>query len=310
MKQKIYLAGVIDLMVILTGTIFKINHYPGAGILLTAGIASFVLVISPLALVSSYRRDSAGQSKALYVITGITCFVVFTAMLFKIQHWPFAGLAMTIALPFPYVIFLPVFIIITSKNKNFSVYNTIFVVSLMVLSSLMNGLLSVSVAKIKIEDSYNLPRSMNNVNMSLTGQQQPGSPATLVLKIDEVLGIINEYQEIILQNEGISEKIWNNHPEYLGRPDSRNSVRMALQDKSDMANGSKLQKAMNDLLETAKVTPGCGKLADALPEILELKNPNYDSYNGTVFFTGDYLAWALTYLAGIETNLRLIKASL
>ena len=32
MKQKIYILGVITAMIVFTGTIFKINHYPGAAI--------------------------------------------------------------------------------------------------------------------------------------------------------------------------------------------------------------------------------------------------------------------------------------
>src|SRR5512133_2112213 len=126
MKQKLYISGLVNLFVILAGTVFKLNHFPGAGILLTIGIVSFVLIFIPLALISSYRNSENG-SKLLYIFTGITCFVVFTAMLFKIMHWPFAGIALTIALPFPFVVFLPVFIAVTSGDGKFSIYNTVFV---------------------------------------------------------------------------------------------------------------------------------------------------------------------------------------
>jgi hypothetical protein len=304
MKQKLYIAGVTDLIIVLLGTIFKINHYPGAGILLTLGVTAFVTVIIPLTLFDAYRNRD-GQSKTLYIITGITCLLVFTAMLFKIQHWPFAGLLMTIAVPFPYVIFLPVFVVITSRDRNFNVYNTVFVLFLLALNSVLSGLLSLNVARLAIEDSYNLPRSMNRVNVTLAEQQSKQNESVLEMKIDDLLGVIDEYQDIILKRQGIDEKIWDKNPEYLGSPDSRNVVRTALAKNAEMANGARFEKAMNALLSAANSTPEYQDLASALPGILELRENKWLFY-----FTEDYTAWSLTYLDGLETNLRLIKLSL
>ena len=42
MKQKIYIFGVITSLVVFTGAIFKVNHFPGAGILLTLGLIVFL----------------------------------------------------------------------------------------------------------------------------------------------------------------------------------------------------------------------------------------------------------------------------
>ncbi|MGE5432820.1 MAG: hypothetical protein ACM3QX_17185 [Syntrophomonadaceae bacterium] len=141
MKQKLYTAGLINIIVILTGAIFKISHLPGAGIIFTLGMVSFVLLVMPASLVSVYREKR--ENGLLYLITGMTCFVVFTAMLFKIMHWPFAGTALTIAIPFPYLVFLPVFIYSTSRNSSFSLYSTVLVLFLIALNSVFNVLLAV-----------------------------------------------------------------------------------------------------------------------------------------------------------------------
>ena len=305
MKQKLYIASLIDLIVVLTGTIFKINHFPGAGILLTLGIAAFAVVICPMALVSSYRKNREEQSKGLHIITGITVFFVFTAMLFKIQHWPFAGLLLTLALPFPYVVFLPVFISITSRKKNANIYNTVFVLFLLALSSLLNGLLSLNVARQTIEDSYNLSRGMNKVNACLSAIPAERNASALELRIDELLVVIDKYQDAILKSQGISEKIWDKNPEYLGYPDSRNVVQMALRDNTDLSEGSGLEKAMKAVIAEANSDPAYSELSRALPGIFELGENRWQYY-----FTEDYTSWSLTYLDGLETNLRLIKASL
>ncbi len=52
------------------------------------------------------------------------------AMLFKIMHWPGAGYVLRVSLPFPFVVFLPVFLAAASKNRNFNIYNTIAVLFL------------------------------------------------------------------------------------------------------------------------------------------------------------------------------------
>jgi hypothetical protein len=133
MKQKLYILGVITAMITSAGAIFKVNHWPAAAILLIAGTLILVLLFLPAALINNYKATGNSQNKVLYIVTYITCFVVFIAMLFKIMHWPYAGVGLLIALPFPYVVFLPIFLLVTSKNKSFNIYNTVFVLLLLAL---------------------------------------------------------------------------------------------------------------------------------------------------------------------------------
>ena len=86
MKQKIYFLGVISAIIISTGVIFKMEHWPAAGIMITAGTLILVLLFFPAALINSYKAEGNTQNRLLYIVTYITCFVVFTGMLFKIMH--------------------------------------------------------------------------------------------------------------------------------------------------------------------------------------------------------------------------------
>ncbi len=167
MKQKIYILGVIAAMIISTGLIFKVNHWPGAAILIITGTLILVLLFFPAALINNYKAEGNSQNKLLYIVTFITCFVVFTAMLFKIMHWPHAGVALLIALPFPYIVFLPVFLTVTSKNKNFNIYNTVFVLLLLALNSVFSALLSLNVSRNTIVDSFNISRNYNNIETAM-----------------------------------------------------------------------------------------------------------------------------------------------
>ena len=97
MKQKIYILGLVTIAVIVIGALLKTNHWPGGGQLLILGIAMLVLAFLPLALRNHYKTEGNSNNRALYIVTWLTCFVVFGGMLFKAMHWPGAGILIYIA---------------------------------------------------------------------------------------------------------------------------------------------------------------------------------------------------------------------
>ena len=111
MKQKIYILGLLTTLFISLGAIFKVNHWPAAAHLLILGIFLLVFVFVPVALRNLYKAEGNRHNLPLYWATWLTCLVIFIGMLFKILHWPNAGIFLLIALPFPYIIFLPVFFV-------------------------------------------------------------------------------------------------------------------------------------------------------------------------------------------------------
>ena len=136
------------------------------------------------------------------------------------MHWPFAGTMLTIALIFPYVVFLPVFLVTTSKNKNFNIYNTVFVLLLLAATSVLSALLSLNVSAERIRDSYNLSRQYNQVGKVLDQLPANDSKSRVALKIDEALKVVDEYKNLILKFEGISPEQYN-YAGNLLRPDLR-----------------------------------------------------------------------------------------
>jgi hypothetical protein len=308
MKQKIYLLGLITVMVILLGTIFKINHWPGAGVLLTVGLVTFDLVFIPLALINSFKGDGNKNYRLLYIITGITCLIVFTGMLFKIMHWPGAGIMLTLALPFPYVVFLPVFLVVTSRDRNYNIYNTVFVLFLLAVNSVFSAMLALSVSRERINDSYNLARNYNNTESVI--QQIPinDQKSAVIARIDEVLQIVNQYRETILNNEGLSVAEWKENPAVLGRPEYTQAAARALEKSGDNPAGTKLYNGLESLMVEISNTPCCEILAKDGPGIFDLnKNDNGESVIIQMYVS---LAWSLVYLDELEANLTMIRATL
>jgi hypothetical protein len=311
MKQKIYILGLISAMILCTGVIFKMEHWPGAAVMITLGTLLLVLLFLPAALINNYKAEGNSQNRLLYIVTYITCFVVFIGILFKIMHWPNAGIALLIALPFPYIVFLPVFLIVTSKNKNFNIYNTVFVLLLLAMNSVFSGLLSLNVSKETIDDSYNISRNYNKVGAAMAQLPAVVNASAVNMKIDEIIKITNDYQDLILKHEGMTREQWKKDPGNLLRPDNANTAASVLADNGESIPGMKLDKAITELIDLMKQTKGLEDAAKALPVVLNLDEQK--GRDGTLnFYSGNILvplSWVLIYLDGLETDLHMIKVS-
>jgi hypothetical protein len=308
MKQKIYIVGLVTAALVFLGTIFKINHLPGAGILLTLGIGSFVLVFLPSALINLGKSEKSGRSKTLYIVTYITCLLVFTAMLFKIQHWPYAGLLLTIALPFPYIVFLPVFLRITSREENFNIYNTVAVLILLVVNSVFSGLLAINVSKNKIIESYNISHNYEKQENLLLSIPVITTGSAIDTKINEIIKLAEEYQAILLKSEGKTINDWHQHPEDLRRPDAAGLCLYLLTEAGEKENQLRLEEELKELSVMLKQEKNCSEIAAIAPALFDLQTTDGEDDWGIRTFSDNNLAWSLMYLDGLKADLLMIKA--
>lgn len=312
MKQKIYTLGLIITSVIFLSALLKINHWPGGGQLLILGIVTLVMVFLPLALRNHFRTEGGRKNLMVYIVTWITCFVVFGGMLFKMMHWPGAGIALLIALPFPYVVFLPVFLFMTSKDKNFSIHNTVAVLFLLAGTSITSALLALNVSKDRLDDSMRLSRSYNRVEMVLDEIPASASQAPVKIKIDELLGIIDDYQERIFSVAGMSEEEWNNDPLTFPRPEAASILDKALVTSGENPTyDTRLQAGLGDLVGELQRSAADKEIAVNIPLIFDFFETPDDSPGWTKgMFMVIPRVWSLIYLDGLETNLKLIRAGM
>lgn len=305
MKQKIYILGLVTTLLIFLGSMLKVNHLPGASILLTIGMLTLVLIFLPLALINNYRSEGTEQTRTLYLVTWLTCFVVFTSMLFKIMHWPFAGYGLLIALPFPYLVFLPVFLSVTAKIKYNNVRNTVFVFFLMAIISAFSVLLALNVSKDRIDDSYNLSR--NYIGLETALKEIPGKqvPTAVNTKIDDVLKIVDEYQALILKREGLSCDQWNKTPGNLLRPDAKQAAFEALNNGSEPFPGDRLELSLKNLMDELKRNEAYSEFASSAAIIFDYREDFRNDHPRK--FENNDLSWLLIYLDGLKANLNILK---
>jgi hypothetical protein len=311
MKQKIYILGLITTLVILTGSMFKVNHMAGASILLTLGMIMLILWFLPVALRNHYRTEGNRQNLLLYVTIWLTCLVVFGGMLFKIMHWPHAGLALIMSLLFPFIVFLPVYLVITSKKENYNIYNTVFVLSMLAVISVYSAMLALNVAKDKIDDSLRLSRNYNRLEKTLDEIPAPAHQSVLIQKIDDALAIVDEYQGLIFSHEGFSEEQWNIGQGNLKKAEEAQVSSPALVTGEDSSLDTRLEDSLNSLMTEINNTSGYEALAKAAPAIFDFTKPSDGQYEWTAkVFQYNTQSWSLIYLDGLETNLKMIKATL
>jgi serine phosphatase RsbU (regulator of sigma subunit) len=84
--------GWSGLILFVLGVIAKFLHWPGAGVAMVIAIFILNLGYLPLSLIRE-RRECSSKLKIIYlVVRFITLFLLLFAFLFKVQHWPGAGL--------------------------------------------------------------------------------------------------------------------------------------------------------------------------------------------------------------------------
>ena len=57
MKLAVYILCTVSSMLAIVGILFKIQHWPGAGVVLTLGLAVFGLIFIPMYAIYHYRNS-------------------------------------------------------------------------------------------------------------------------------------------------------------------------------------------------------------------------------------------------------------
>ena len=102
----------------ITGTLFKIQHWPGAGIILSLAAFSGVLFFIPALMVSRITDQENRAKRPVYIIGAAGIIFYVAGMFFKIQHWPLATALMVLGVVVLSVVAFPWYTWITWKEEN------------------------------------------------------------------------------------------------------------------------------------------------------------------------------------------------
>lgn len=146
MKKFIYISSIVLVNIFVIGTVCKLLHFPGASLFILIGIVFFVTVLLPLALLNNYRNN-AKEKQTLYIAAYLTTTLFLVAALFELFHWPGFSYLIMIAIPLPFVLFLPVFLYHNRKHEPKQSLNFIGVILLLVYMAVFISLLGLNISK-------------------------------------------------------------------------------------------------------------------------------------------------------------------
>jgi hypothetical protein len=96
MTRIIKASAIIAPVLLLAGTLFKTNHWPGANVILVVGAAAGILFMILLAG-SSSGHIARGFAKFNSIFAVLAIIAGLTAFVFKVLHWQGAGILVWIA---------------------------------------------------------------------------------------------------------------------------------------------------------------------------------------------------------------------
>jgi hypothetical protein len=146
----LFISGFFAGTFFILGTLFKIQHWPASGIILSLAALSGILFFIPALALSRLTDQENRAKRPVYILGAIGMICYALGMLFKIQHWPLASFLMASGVFILCVIAFPWYTWLTWKEDNHINARFIFIVigSLLIIApgALIN---------LNLQDSYN-----------------------------------------------------------------------------------------------------------------------------------------------------------
>lgn len=155
MRRTLKITGGITVALCLLGSLFKLQHWPGAGVLLLLALGFFGLVFIPLNIVMKFRDETEPTNRFIITFGFILGSIITIGFLFKIFHWPGANMMVLGSLGLFAAIFIPVYFITRYRNPE-TRFNGIVHTTFMVAGT---GLIF---AMINLKPSHNVVTSIES----------------------------------------------------------------------------------------------------------------------------------------------------
>jgi hypothetical protein len=325
MKNSIYISGIISAIGLTLGALFKIQHLPAAGILLTIFILCFTLIFLPAALWNNFKKEK--KNAYLYISIFITAMICFGAALFKIMHWPGAGIVVLIGLIAPFIIFLPAYIYYYTKTANKDITNFIAILFLLVFVALMDAFLAFGVSKNIIDYTIQINQTTSQINNVLEGKNamiydnltssQPDlmdarQITDLKIKTRDLCNLIDEMKFSLVVT------VDENNKNYISNSGEIDLWKISGKDNSSVATGRFLYtdegRILKNQIEAYKEyvrSLNVKILAFNPDEILNVNDiNNHDQVRSweSVMFEGSMMVWAIQKLDMMKMNIKMVES--
>jgi hypothetical protein len=108
MKKVTFVFGLTSTFLLLAGTIFKLQHWIGAGVMIVLGAGLLATAYLPMVLYHKLK-ESPSSERLVHVAGYLGLSLTTVGALFKIMHWPGAGVMLISGLAFLGFIYVPIY---------------------------------------------------------------------------------------------------------------------------------------------------------------------------------------------------------
>ncbi len=320
MKKSVYISGIVCANLMMFGSMFKVFHWPGSGIMLCSAVFLFCFMFLPFALMSSYACQEQKNNKWLYMVTFVVFSVSMMGALFKIMHWPGAGMFLVVGIPLPFVLFLPVYLYQTRKeNKSINYLGIMFGLTFLAVFSV---LLSLNVSKNIMDNAAsNISGNDNFAFFNQSKVKEVSADNKVKLNSDELCAYIDNLKcELLTDAEEVvcvDSKL----------PADFDPLQIVAKDNTDVPArillGDEPTKKLDELkakinlyreliLTSGKINPELTVLTNSLFDISAKEVSNGDVSQMQTWeeleFKSYQLIFVLDVLSQIQSNVRLVEA--
>lgn len=117
MNSTMKISGYVSSLLILSGAIFKFNHWPGASIMMVTGVFFLTVLCLPLLFILKFKSTAeSNRSILLSIIAFVSAIVISSGVLFRIMHWPGARMLTVTGCALLVLGYLPVYLLSVYKN--------------------------------------------------------------------------------------------------------------------------------------------------------------------------------------------------
>lgn len=141
MKNTMKISAIAGTLLLGFAALFKIMHWPGAGIMIILGALALALIFMPSALTVLWKETHSGKRLFLYISAFIFGMLFIAGVVFKIQHWPASGLILSLAVGSLALLFLPALLAAKLKDQENRSKKIIYILGALGMFSYTAGLL-------------------------------------------------------------------------------------------------------------------------------------------------------------------------
>ncbi|MCK6650539.1 MAG: hypothetical protein L6Q66_12850, partial [Bacteroidia bacterium] len=117
MNSTMKISGYVSSLLILSGAIFKFNHWPGASIMMVTGVFFLTVLFLPLLFILKFKSTAeSNRSILLSTIAFVSAIAISSGVLFRVMHWPGARILTVTGCALLVLGYLPVYLLSVYKN--------------------------------------------------------------------------------------------------------------------------------------------------------------------------------------------------